>query len=93
MSKTTSGIFEIINERGFHARPASLFVQQACVFDSKITVRNEATGDHADGKSLMSLLMLAAARGTKLTIVAEGTDAEEALQFLGEMIAKGFDEE
>ena len=93
MSKIITGVFEIINERGFHARPASLFVQQACSFDSKITVKNEATGDHADGKSLMSLLMLAAARGTKLKIIIEGTDAEQALQALGEMIAKGFDEE
>ncbi len=93
MSKTITGIFEISNERGFHARPASLFVQQASGFNAKITVKNEATGDHADGKSLMSLLMLAASRGTKLTIVAEGTDAEQALRVLGEMIAKGFDEE
>ncbi len=93
MSKTISRIFEISNERGFHARPASLFVQQASVFAAKITVKNEATGDHADGKSLMSLLMLAASRGTKLTIVAEGIDAEDALRALGEMIAKGFDEE
>ncbi len=93
MSKTISRVFEISNERGFHARPASLFVQQASAFTAKIIVKNEATGDHADGKSLMSLLMLAASRGTKLTIVAEGIDAEDALRALGEMIAKGFDEE
>jgi len=93
MTKIITGIFEIINERGFHARPASLFVQQACSFDSKITVKNETTGDNADGKSLMSLLMLAAARGTKLKIIAEGSDAETALHSLGDMIAKGFDEE
>lgn len=93
MSKTVSGSFEIKNSRGLHARPASLFVQEASGYDADISVQNETTGDKVDGKSLMGLLMLAAPRGTKLKIVASGSDADRALHALGGLIMKGFDEE
>ena len=85
--------FEIINERGFHARPVSLFVQSAGEFVSAIEVKNLSSGMTADGKSLMSLLMLAAVKGTRLEITASGLDADAALNTLGKMIAEGFDEE
>ena len=87
------GTFEIINERGFHARPASLFVQSATAFVSSVNVKNLSSGIIADGKSLMSLLMLAAAKGTLLEITTAGPDAEDALKNLGDMIAGGFDED
>lgn len=93
MSKTVSGSFEIRNSCGLHARPASLFVQAAVTYESEISVRNETTGDKVDGKSVMGLLMLAAPRGTRLTITASGNDAERALEALGALILKGFDEE
>ena len=85
--------FEIVNERGFHARPASLFVQSASGFASSVEVKNLSSGVTADGKSLMSLLMLAAAKGTLLEITTAGPDAEDALKNLGDMIAGGFDED
>ena len=93
MSKTVSGSFEITNVRGLHARPASLFVQEASGYDSDITVQNETTGEKVDGKSLMGLLMLAAPCGTRLKIVASGPDADQALDALGGLIMKGFDED
>lgn len=85
--------FEIVNERGFHARPASLFVQSALGFRSAIEVKNLSSGIVADGKSLMSLLVLAAAKGTRLEITASGPDAETAVDTLGKMIMGGFDED
>ena len=93
MSKTVSGSFEITNVRGLHARPASLFVQEASGYDADITVQNETTGAKVDGKSLMGLLMLAAPCGTRLKIVASGPDADQALDALGGLIMKGFDED
>ena len=89
----TSAAFEIVNERGFHARPASLFVQCAMGFSSSVEVKNLTSGVTADGKSLLSLLMLAAPKGTKLEVTAAGADAETAIQQLGAIITGGFDEE
>ena len=85
--------FEIVNERGFHARPASLFVQKAAAFASVVDVKNLSSGVIADGKSLMSLLMLAAGKGTRLEISVAGPDADDALKTLGGMITGGFDED
>ena len=56
-------------------------------------MQNETTGEKADGKSLMGLLMLAAPCGTRLKITASGSDADRALEALGALIMKGFDEE
>lgn len=70
-----------------------MFVQESSRFSASVTVENETSGDSADGKSLMSMLMLAASCGTKLKITAEGSDADEALGVLGSLISKGFDEE
>lgn len=85
--------FEIVNERGFHARPVALFVQKAVSFSSAIGVKNLSSGVAADGKSLLSLLTLAAAKGTRLEVTADGPDADNALEILGGMITGGFDEE
>ena len=85
--------FEIVNERGFHARPASLFVQSASEFASAVEVKNLSSGITADGKSLMSLLVLAANKGTFLEITASGPDAETAVNTLGKLITGGFDED
>ena len=92
MTKKTA-TFEIINERGFHARPAALFVQKAVDFSAAVEVKNLSSGAVADGKSLLSLLTLAAAKGTLLELAADGPDADHALEILGDMITGGFDEE
>ena len=66
---------------------------EAAGYEAYNPVNNHTTGDKVDGKSLMGLLMLAAPRGTKLKIVASGSDADRALHALGGLIMKGFDEE
>lgn len=83
----------IKNKLGLHARPASLFVQMASGFDSEITVTREGAPEPADGKSLMSMLILTATCGTVLVIKGEGKDSEEAVQALAELVERGFDED
>ena len=71
----------IQNEQGLHARPAAIFVQIANKYESDIIVRKGA--QEVNGKSIMGLLTLAAERGAKLIIKANGPDAKEALEELG----------
>ena len=85
--------FEVVNLRGFHARPATLFVQCAEEFASSITVRNVASDTKVDGKSVLSLLTLFAPKGSLLEVTASGADAEAAVRKLGALIMGGFDEE
>lgn len=75
------------NKQGLHARPAALFVQLANKFDSSINVRKD--DQEVNGKSIMGILMLAGEKGAKITIIAEGHDAPEAVEQLEELISKG----
>ena len=84
--------FVVGNPLGIHARPASLFVQTAADFDSEITVTNLDSGHSADGKSVMSMLMLAAPQGTRLRVNITGQDAAAAMDALSKLIEGGFDE-
>lgn len=71
---------EIINKLGLHARAATKFASTANKFDSKIKV---VFGDKAiDGKSIMALMLLAAAKGSKISLSTEGPDAEQAMESL-----------
>lgn len=80
----------IANALGLHARAAARFVQTAARFDAHIRV---ARGGRAvDGKSLMGVLLLAAARGTTLTIEADGPDAKGAIAALAALVSGGFGE-
>ena len=82
---------EIKNADGLHMRPAMQFVDIASQFKCEITVSNDETS--VDGKSIMQISMLAATAGTKLTIKAEGGDAQEAIAALRELVEdKLFDE-
>jgi phosphotransferase system HPr (HPr) family protein len=81
----------ILNRSGFHARPAGLFVQTASRFRSVIKVANGK--QVADGKSILSLMLLGAAPGAEITIEAEGEDEAEALNALAELITGRFGEE
>ena len=74
------------NKQGLHARPAALFVQLANKFDSKITVSKD--GQEVNGKSIMGILMLAAEKDSEIIIVAEGSDAKEAIDALEELVSK-----
>ena len=82
---------EIKNADGLHMRPAMQFVDLASTFACDINVSNDDTS--VDGKSIMQMTMLAATRGTKLKVKAEGTDAKEAIEALQELVEeKLFDE-
>ncbi|NWF54958.1 MAG: HPr family phosphocarrier protein [Syntrophaceae bacterium] len=91
METVLSRIFMIKNKFGLHARPSASFVQTASRFRSEIKV--EKDGMIADGKSILDLMMLAAAQGTQVTIKAHGADAPEALKALGDLIEGRFGED
>jgi phosphocarrier protein HPr len=80
----------VVNQLGLHARAAARFVQLAGQFASKIHVGRGPR--MVDGKSILGLLLLAAARGTTLTIRAEGEDEAAAVSALREFTARGFDD-
>ena len=82
---------EIVNRYGLHARPAMQLVELANAFSSKIEITNTALT--VDAKSIMSVMRLGAAKGTVLRIVADGADAEEALEAITGLVAGGFGEE
>ncbi len=87
MSKVT---LEIINKLGLHARAAAKFTGLASKFECEIMVTHgEKT---INGKSIMGLLMLAASKGTSITIQAEGDDSEEAITELSDLINNRFNE-
>jgi len=74
----------IKNKQGLHARPAALFVQIANKFNSDITV---SKGRHkVNGKSIMGIMMLEAGSGSKVTMVANGDDAEQAVKELESLL-------
>ena len=84
-------VVEIKNADGLHMRPAMQFVDVASRFDCDITVSNAENS--VDGKSIMQMSMLAATCGTKLTVKAEGADAQRAIDALRELVeVKMFDE-
>ncbi len=80
----------ITNALGLHARAAARFVHAASGFSSKIRVARGARV--MDGKSILGLLLLAAARGTEVVISAEGSDEVDALDALCRLIDEGFGE-
>ncbi|MEO1856003.1 MAG: HPr family phosphocarrier protein [Rubritalea sp.] len=82
--------FTITNKLGIHARPAAQFVKTANRFDAEITV--EKDGEEIDGKSIMGLMMLAAGHGSVLTIITDGPEAEAALEAVGRLILRNFEE-
>jgi phosphotransferase system HPr (HPr) family protein len=86
----TSCAVTIVNPLGLHARAAARFVHTASGFSAKIRVAK--AGREMDGKSIMGLLLLAAARGTLITISAAGVDEEQALAALCDLVQRGFDE-
>lgn len=82
---------KIVNKLGLHARPASLIVQTAMAFSSNIYIIKDEI--KVDAKSIMGILMLAAACGTELILRTEGPDEEQALEKMVEVFNNGFGEE
>lgn len=79
----------IQNEEGLHARPAAKFVKLAGRYSSDIWV--EKDDEEIDGKSIMGLMMIAAAQGNVIKVSAEGEDAEDALAKITELVNSGFE--
>lgn len=75
---------------GIHARPAAMVVRVTNRFKSEIYF--EKDGEQVNGKSIMGLMMLAAGKGSKISAVAQGPDAEEMLGELESLFAKKFEE-
>ena len=86
----TSTPVTVSNALGLHARAAARFVRLATRFGSQIRVSRDATV--MDGKSIMGILLLAAARGTTIVISADGADEAAAVSALVELVASGFGE-
>lgn len=82
---------EIVNRLGLHARAAAKLVQTTSGFKSRVTLIRE--GEEIDGKSILGILLLAAAQGSLLTVRTEGADEAEALDAIAELIANRFGEE
>jgi phosphocarrier protein len=86
----TSKTVTVVNPLGMHARAAAKFVHLAARFRSRIVVQRQAR--QMDGKSIMGLLLLAAAQGTLVTIAADGPDEQAAVDALVALVASGFGE-
>jgi phosphocarrier protein len=82
---------EIINKLGLHARPSARLTQLASSFDSQVFLSRN--GRRVNAKSIMGVMMLAAARGSTITLETEGDDEVEAIEALTDLIASGFGEE
>ena len=82
---------EIKNRLGLHARAAAKFVHLASRFRAQVRVGRD--GRVVDGKSIMGILLLAAAFGTSITISVDGADEQDALAALCRLVESGFGEE
>ena len=81
----------VVNALGIHARPASMIVQAAIAFQSSVQLFKD--GAAADAKSIMSVMMLAAAQGSVVTVKANGEDEKKAVDAIIELFNKKFNEE
>lgn len=86
----------IINKRGLHARAAAKFASTSALFKADVKARiycGNNTGNWVDGKSVMSLMLLAAAQGTDLEVQVDGDDEQLALDALRQLIEQRFEED
>lgn len=81
----------ILNKLGLHARASARFVSMATEFESEVMLKRD--GQMINGKSIMGIMMLAAAKGTELELCAEGKDEARAVEALAELINSRFGEE
>ena len=81
----------ICNTRGLHARASAKFVKLASTFDAEIHVTRD--GVTVNALSIMGLLMLGAGIGCQIEVSAEGSDAQEAIEALTDLVARKFDED
>ncbi|MEK9742380.1 MAG: HPr family phosphocarrier protein [Gammaproteobacteria bacterium] len=88
---TSSIELEIINRLGLHARACAKMVKTAAHFESAITLSDGKSS--ADAKSIMHLMMLAASQGTRITLSAEGSDSDQAIGAIRQLIQDRFGED
>lgn len=81
----------IENRNGLHARPAAMFVKISSRYRAEVWV--EKDGERVNGKSIMGLMMLAAGKGSKLHVLAEGADADKAVAEIKNLVETRFGEE
>jgi phosphocarrier protein HPr len=86
-----SRVVTIQNKQGLHARPAEMFVRTANQFESKIQLIRDDR--RVEARNMIDLLTLGATQGTRLTIEAEGSDAQAAIDALAELVEVGFPQE
>jgi phosphocarrier protein HPr len=91
MAPKIQRVVTIVNKLGLHARPAALLVQEAAKYASTIELQNEEMT--VNGKSIMGVMMLAAAHGSEVLITADGNDADDAVRGIESLILRKFDEE
>lgn len=84
-------ILTIENKLGIHARPASLLVQEATKFQSDIQLKKD--GASADAKSIMSIMMLAASKGTQISLSVDGPDEQDAFEAVATLFKNKFNED
>ena len=87
----TSRDVTVVSQLGMHARAAAKFVHLATRFQSTVLVTRDAR--QMDGKSIMGILLLAAARGSTITISADGSDEDDAVAALAALVESGFGED
>lgn len=90
MATTAEGTYDIVNQLGLHARAAAQLVKIANKYPCDVTL--ECEGQGVNGKSIMGVLMLAAAIGMKVTVKCTGEKADECLKDIRELIANKFGE-
>lgn len=82
---------EIVNRLGLHARAAAKLVHTANQFDSRVWLIKD--GEEVDAKSILGLLLLAAAQGSQVVVRCQGDDEAQALDAVTGLISDGFEEE
>jgi phosphocarrier protein len=87
----TQATLTIENKTGIHARPASIFVQTASKFKSKVQI--QAKGKTVDAKSILMIMSMGLVKGTEITIIADGPDEADAVKALQDLVASKFGEE
>lgn len=80
----------VINESGIHARPASIFAKKANEFDSDVLLIYK--GKEVNAKSIMGIMSLSISKNSEITIKAKGSDEEEAVNALTQIVESGFGE-
>ena len=87
----TEETLTIENKTGIHARPASIFVQTATKFKSKVQIK--AKGKTVDAKSILMIMSMGLVKGTEITICADGPDEADAVKALKDLVESKFGEE